>query len=44
VGTRRPLLAPIDGTVRHARPARLVEVGSEVCQEQHLLRVVPAEK
>jgi HlyD family secretion protein len=38
------ILSPIDGTVRLARPSRLVEVGSEVCQDQHLLRVVPSEK
>jgi hypothetical protein len=38
------ILAPIDGTVRLARPSRLVEVGAEVCQDQHLLRIVPAEK
>ncbi len=38
------ILAPFDGTVRLARPSRLVEVGAEVCQDQHLLRVMPLEK
>ena len=38
------VLAPIDGTVRLARPARLVEVGAEVCKDQLLLRVMPSGK
>ncbi len=40
----RVVLAPADGTVRLARPARLVEVGAEVCKDQLLLRIVPLGK
>jgi HlyD family secretion protein len=44
--TLRPgvVLAPIEGTVVLAKPARLVAVGAEVCKDQLLLRVVPAGK
>jgi HlyD family secretion protein len=38
------ILAPIDGTVRLARPARLVEEGAEVCEGQLILRIVPDSK
>ena len=38
------VLAPIEGTVVLARPARLVAVGAEVCKDQLLLRVVPTSK
>ncbi len=40
----RVVLAPADGTVRLARPSRLVEVGAEVCKDQLLLRIVPPGK
>jgi HlyD family secretion protein len=44
--TSRPgvVLAPVDGTVALAKPARLVATGSEVCKDQLLLRVVPSGK
>jgi HlyD family secretion protein len=35
------ILSPIDGSVRLARPTRLVEEGVEVCEGQLLLRIVP---
>jgi HlyD family secretion protein len=35
------ILAPIDGSVRLARPTRLVEEGAAVCEGQLLLRIVP---
>lgn len=45
-GPIRPgvILAPIDGTVVLARPTRLVEVGTEVCKDQLLLRIIPPGK
>jgi HlyD family secretion protein len=43
-GPTRPsvVLAPVEGTVVLAKPARLVAVGAEVCKDQLLLRVVPS--
>jgi HlyD family secretion protein len=38
------VLAPIDGSVRYARPTSLVEEGAEVCEGQLLLRIVPDSK
>jgi HlyD family secretion protein len=38
------VLAPIDGSVRLARPTRLVEEGAEISEGQLILRVVPDSK
>jgi HlyD family secretion protein len=38
------ILSPMNGSVQHARPTRLVEEGAEVCEGQLILRIVPDAK
>jgi HlyD family secretion protein len=38
------ILAPMDGSVRHARPSSLVEQGAEVRKGQLLLQIMPGSK